>query len=105
MKRTVISAALLCLFAGAPFYSFSADPCKVAFCMYGKATGNSGGSECKSAERDFFNIVKKNKHGFLPNHTKDARKAFLNECPDNGEGGSNQSMISQIISKYGKVRL
>ena len=33
------------------------------------------------------------------------RKAFLNECPDNGEGGSNQSMISQIISKYGKVRL
>ncbi|MDA4175701.1 TrbM/KikA/MpfK family conjugal transfer protein, partial [Escherichia coli] len=53
----------------------------------------------------FFNIVKKNKHGFLPNHTKDARKAFLNECPDNGEGGSNQSMISQIISKYGKVRL
>ncbi|KTJ75483.1 hypothetical protein ASU76_22340 [Enterobacter hormaechei subsp. hoffmannii] len=49
--------------------------------------------------------LKKNKHGFLPNHTKDARKAFLNECPDNGEGGSNQSMISQIISKYGKVRL
>lgn len=58
-----------------------------------------------SAEAAFFNIVKKNKHGFLPNHTKDARKAFLNECPDNGEGGSNQSMISQIISKYGKVRL
>ncbi|WP_240185677.1 TrbM/KikA/MpfK family conjugal transfer protein, partial [Klebsiella aerogenes] len=59
---------------------------------------------CNSAAA-FFNIVKKNKHGFLPNHTKDARKAFLNECPDNGEGGSNQSMISQIISKYGKVRL
>ncbi|OVH32187.1 hypothetical protein B8024_22035 [Klebsiella pneumoniae] len=32
-------------------------------------------------------------------------RTFLNECPDNGEGGSNQSMISQIISKYGKVRL
>ncbi|OVI74937.1 hypothetical protein B8031_12675 [Klebsiella pneumoniae] len=52
----------------------------------------------------FFNFLYV-KHGFLPNHTKDARKAFLNECPDNGEGGSNQSMISQIISKYGKVRL
>lgn len=81
------------------------DPCKVITCMSGKLTGDSGGSECNSAEAAFFNIVKKNKHGYLPNHTKDARKAFLNECPDNGEGGSNQPIISQIISKYGKVRL
>lgn len=86
-------------------FSHAEDPCKVIMCMSGKLTGNSGGSDCNSAEAAFFNIVKKNKHGFLPNHTKDARKAFLNECPDNGEGGSNQSMISQIISKYGKVRL
>ncbi|RRE05385.1 IncN plasmid KikA protein [Klebsiella pneumoniae] len=85
--------------------SHAEDPCKVIMCMAGKLTGDSGGSECNSAEAAFFNIVKKNKHGFLPNHTKDAVKAFLNECPDNGEGGSNQSMISQIISKYGKVRL
>ncbi|WP_049870934.1 MULTISPECIES: TrbM/KikA/MpfK family conjugal transfer protein [Enterobacteriaceae] len=85
--------------------SHAEDPCKVIMCMAGKLTGDSGGSECNSAEAAFFNIVKKNKHGFLPNHTRDARKAFLNECPDNGEGGSNQSMISQIISKYGKVRL
>ncbi len=82
--------------------SHAEDPCKVIMCMAGKLTGDSGGSECNSAEAAFFNIVKKNKHGFLPNHTRDARKAFLNECPDNGEGGSNQSMISQIISKYGK---
>ncbi len=82
--------------------SHAEDPCKVIMCMAGKLTGDSGGSECNSAEAAFFNIVKKNKHGFLPNHTKDARKAFLNECPDNGEGGSNQSMISQIISKYRK---
>ena len=85
--------------------SHAEDPCKVIMCMAGKLTGDSGGRECNSAEAAFFNIVKKNKHGFLPNHTRDARKAFLNECPDNGEGGSNQSMISQIISKYGKVRL
>lgn len=99
MKRTVISAALLCLFAGAPFYSFAADPFKVAFCMYGKATGNSGGSKCKSAERDFFNIVKKNKHGFQPGRTFDARKAFLGECPDAGK-----EAINTILSKYGRKR-
>ncbi len=69
MNKTVIAAAVLCMAAGTPIYSFAADPCEVVLCMYGKATGNSGGSECRSAEKAFFNIVKKNKHGFLPNHT------------------------------------
>ncbi|EGD4232521.1 IncN plasmid KikA protein [Salmonella enterica subsp. enterica serovar Meleagridis] len=85
--------------------SHAADPCKVIMCMSGKLTGNSGGSECNSAEAAFFNIVKKNKHGFLPNHTRDARKEFLNQCPDNGAGGRNTEIIDKIISKYGKVRL
>ncbi|WP_423201717.1 hypothetical protein [Dickeya dianthicola] len=44
----------------------TADACEVVICIYGKATGNGGGNECHSAERAFFNIVKKNKHGFLP---------------------------------------
>ncbi len=44
----------------------AADACEVVICIYGKATGNGGGNECHSAERAFFNIVKKNKHGFLP---------------------------------------
>ncbi len=109
LLRTKMKKLLIPLIAaGSLLYlpaSHAEDPCKVIMCMAGKLTGDSGGSECNSAEAAFFNIVKKNKHGFLPNHTKDARKAFLNECPDNGEGGSNQSMISQIISKYGKVRL
>ena len=56
MKKTVIAAAVLCLTAGTPIYSFAADPCEVVLCMYGKATGNSGGSECSSAERAFFKI-------------------------------------------------
>ncbi|MTG30916.1 kikA from plasmid origin [Escherichia coli] len=73
MNKTVIAAAVLCMAAGTPIYSFAADPCEVVLCMYGKATGNSGGSECRSAEKAFFNIVKKNKHGFLPNHTLNAR--------------------------------
>ncbi|HBZ3680377.1 TPA: conjugal transfer protein, partial [Klebsiella pneumoniae] len=50
MKKTVIAATVLCLTAGTPIYSFAADPCEVVLCMYGKATGNSGGSECSSAE-------------------------------------------------------
>ncbi|HBQ2585919.1 TPA: conjugal transfer protein, partial [Klebsiella pneumoniae] len=54
MKKTVIAATVLCLTAGTPIYSFAADPCEVVLCMYGKATGNSGGSECSSAERAFF---------------------------------------------------
>lgn len=85
--------------------SYAEDPCKVIMCMSGKLTGDSGGSECNSAESAFFNIVQKKKHSFSSSRTKDARKAFLNECPDNGEGGSNQAIISKIISKYGKVRL
>lgn len=44
-----------------PVYSYAADPCEVVLCMYGKATGNSGGGECRSAEKAFFNILKKRK--------------------------------------------
>ncbi len=67
--------------------SHAEDPCKVIMCMAGKLTGDSGGSECNSAEAAFFNIVKKNKHGFLPNHTKDAR-----------EGANKQVISSQADS-------
>ena len=64
MNKTVIAAAVLCMAAGTPIYSFAADPCEVVLCMYGKATGNSGGSECRSAEKAFFNIVKKREMTF-----------------------------------------
>ncbi|ENQ6875310.1 kikA from plasmid origin [Salmonella enterica] len=100
MKKTVIAAAALYASAVIPSYSFAADPCEVVLCMFGKATGNSGGSECSSAERAFFNIVKKNKHGFLPNHTFDARKDFLGECPS-----ADAEAIDTIMSKFGKVKM
>ncbi|HCM6930926.1 TPA: hypothetical protein N3109_005127 [Klebsiella pneumoniae] len=63
------------------------------------ASHNSGGRECRSAEKAFFKIVKKNKHGFLPNHTLKARKAFLGECPD-----ADPEAVNKILSRYGKVR-
>lgn len=99
MKYSAIAAAMLCIAAVTPVYSFAAGPCEVVLCMYGKATGNSGGSECRSAERAFFNIVKKNKHGFLPNHTLNARKDFLGAC-----ASSDPEAVNKILSRFGRVR-
>ncbi|HBV5423395.1 TPA: kikA from plasmid origin [Klebsiella pneumoniae] len=99
MKYFAIAAAMLCVAAGTPVYSFAADPCEVVLCMYGKATGNSGGNECHSAERVFFNIVKKNKHGFLPDYTLNARKDFLGECV-----GADPAAVNKILSRFGRVR-
>lgn len=99
MKKTVIAATVLFLIAGTPTYSFAADPCEVVLCMYGKATGNSGGSECRSAERAFFNIIKKKKGSIRWNKTFNARKSFLNQC-----SSADPTAISKIMSKFGKVR-
>ncbi|MBP2845823.1 kikA from plasmid origin [Dickeya oryzae] len=100
MKKTAIAAALLCLAAGYSVPSSAADPCEVVLCMYGKATGNSGGSECSSAEKDFFDIVKTGKKGsFRADATADARKEFLGECPD-----AAQESINMIINKFGRIR-
>ncbi|WP_413731065.1 TrbM/KikA/MpfK family conjugal transfer protein [Sodalis sp. RH22] len=71
----------------------AADACEVVLCMYGKTTGNGGGSQGHPAERSFFHIVKKNIHGFIPSHTADARKAFLLECES-----ADPEIISLIIS-------
>lgn len=99
MKYSVITVAVLCIAAETLVYSFAAAPCEVVLCMYGKATGNSGGSECRSAERAFFNIVKKNKHSFLPNHTLNARKAFLGEC-----ASADPEAVNKILSRFGRIR-
>ena len=99
MKKVILSVLLFCVMASCSTTVMAADTCEVVLCMYGKATGNGGGSECHSAEREFFNIVKKNKHGFLPDHTADARQSFLIECDS-----ADPAAIGQIISKYGRVR-
>ncbi|MFS7036056.1 TrbM/KikA/MpfK family conjugal transfer protein [Klebsiella pneumoniae] len=99
MKKVILSLLFLGVMASCSTSAMAADACEVVLCMYGKTTGNSGGSECHSAERAFFNIVKKNKHGFLPDHTADARQSFLRECDS-----ADPAAISQIISQYGRVR-
>lgn len=44
--------------------AYASDPCASVLCLYGKAVGQGGGSECRSAEKDFFNILKKKKEAF-----------------------------------------
>lgn len=98
MKSIMLPAFFLCIASLLSSPAMAADPCEVVLCLYGKTTGNGGGSECSSAERSFFNIVKKNKHGFLPDHTADARKKFLLECQS-----ADPAIIGQIIGKFGRM--
>lgn len=82
--------------------ALAGDPCKVTFCMWGKLNGASS-KDCNSAEKEFFNIIKKKKGSFRPDKTFDARKSFLNqECP--AVYGAGQQ-INMIMNKFGKVRL
>ena len=100
MKYSAISAAVLCIAAGTPVYSFAADPCEVVLCMFGKVTGNSGGSECSSAEKAFFNINSFKKKGrFDPSKTSNMRKALLGECK-----AADPAAIAKIISQFGRIR-
>lgn len=93
LSPVLLSAAMSC----APS-AFAGDACKTVLCMYGRFTGNSGGSECNTAEQDYFNIVAK-KHGKV-NWSKTAtlRGEFLNSCPG-ADGGINK----KINDKFGKV--
>lgn len=75
------------------------DACTVMLCMFGKLTGNSGGSECSSAEKKFFSIEVKKRGKFKPGPTFDARKEFLGEC-----SGSDPAYSDKIMDKFGKVR-
>ena len=65
-----------------------------------KLIGSGGGSECKSAEKDFFNIIKKKKGSIRWSKTFDARKAFLNQCTT-----ADPAAILKIMSKFGRSRV
>lgn len=86
MKSIILSmVAASAIALSAPVYA--SDPCASVLCLYGKAIGSGGGSECKSAEKDFFSWSK----------TFDARKAFLNQCTT-----ADPAAISKIMSKFGR---
>lgn len=90
-------ATLLTFSVGIP-QAYAADACESVLCLYGKAVGSGGGGECKSAEKAFFNIVKKKKGSIRWNKTFDARKSFLNQC-----SSADPAAISKIMSKFGRV--
>ncbi|SOS42669.1 IncN plasmid killer protein (plasmid) [Pseudomonas syringae] len=78
-KTRVCALLAVCLLGSGS--AFAGDPCKSVLCLYGKFTGNSGGSECRSAEQDYFSILVK-KHGNIRwSQTATARQDYLNSCP------------------------
>ncbi len=78
--------------------AFAADPCTVVLCMYGKLTGNSGGSACSNPAKAYFDIVSKKKGAINWARTAALRGQFLNGC-----SGADQSVNKKINDKFGKV--
>ncbi|MFZ4210603.1 killer protein [Pantoea endophytica] len=77
------------------------EPCNMTICMFGLLSGEQS-NECKSQVRKFFAKQESNKHGFLPDHTSDARNKMLQkECP--ATYGVN-TQIESIISKFGRIK-
>jgi hypothetical protein len=102
MKKTVLTAAMLCIFAAGSVQAEETanadDPCAMFLCLAGKLDGSSP-TECDPMYNKFMSIKKKNEHGFLPDHTAEARQGKLNECPS-ADGG----IIEKIISKFGRLK-
>ena len=96
--RQYLTTALLSLAVFTTSPAFAKDPCKTVLCMFGKFTGNSGGSECSSAEKDYFSIQIKKKGKIRWDKTATARGQFLNSCP-----AADQGITKKINDKFGKV--
>lgn len=80
------------------------DVCEMALCMWGKfskatGSGDDGGSECRSAEAEYFGIIvyrKKKKIDWSA--TASERLKRMNKCPS-----SDKDKTQQINDKFGKV--
>lgn len=95
VRYLVVTLVSITGFSAMP--AFADDPCKTVLCMYGRFTGNSGGSECNTAEQDYFDIIAK-KHGKINwGKTSTLRGEFLNSCPS-ADSGINK----KINDKFGK---
>lgn len=100
MKQPVLLVICLCITASFSLPAQADYACKTILCLFGKMTGSRGGSECHSAEKQFFNInAFKKKRRFNPAKTFDMRKAFLGECTE-----ADPATVSQILSQFGRVR-
>lgn len=76
------------------------ESCKMALCMWGRFTGDSGGSECKSAEKKYFKIiVYRKKHKISWGSTAKKRLQALNSC-----AGADPSYNKKINDKFGRKK-
>lgn len=101
MKKKALSSILaLMLCASMPVAAW-ASPCDTLVCMMGKATGQSGGDGCNQAIKDFFSIRRYHRGDFDPDPTSNARRQFLDQCPDAQQ--ANASNVDQIIGLFGTI--
>lgn len=100
MKQPVLLVVCLCITSSFSLPAQADDACKAVLCLFGKMTGSGGGSECHSAEKQFFslNVFKKRGH-FNPAKTFALRQAFLGECK-----AADPTAVSKILSQFGRVR-
>lgn len=95
MKKVILVSFLAAVIASPA--AQAGDACKTILCLGGMLTGDSGGSECNDAVRDYFSI-QVFKHGdFNPSKTLKKRKNYLSQCPAD-DGGTRD----KINSKWGK---
>ena len=97
MKKIIIFLSLLFALSIPMSSAYAADACETILCLWGKMSG-SDGSNCSSAENDFFSIIVTKDGGFLSDHTFDARQTFLNQCTV-----VDPSFITQVMDKFGRV--
>lgn len=101
LMNNALSSLLALLLSLAMTASASASSCDTVVCMAGKVQGQSGGNDCDQAIKDFF-AIKRYHHGHLDlGPTSDARRQFLDQCPDSQK--QNSSSIDEIISRFGTM--
>lgn len=94
-KLLAVTAALLLTIS---VNAKAGEPCKAVLCLGGMLTGDSGGSECNSSIREYFDIQVWKKGKFKSSSTKKKRDKFLNQCT--AEDGGYKEKISR---KWGKT--
>jgi hypothetical protein len=97
MKK-IIAALIATAFLLQGPSAFAKDPCKTVLCMAGKLQGKNVVDNCDSAVDDFYDIEVKKKGKFKASKTSDARRDFLNQCPD------DKDWQDDIISVFGRAR-
>jgi hypothetical protein len=101
MKKKALSSVLALMLGALLPAAAWASACDTLVCMAGKAAGQSGGDSCDQPIKDFF-AIKRYHHGHLDlGPTSDARRQFLNQCPDGQQ--KNAGNVDQIINIFGAL--